>query len=139
MPGRHFPAKLLERHDRARERGFLRPLASQWESSLIEVPKSIATRSKVVVRALATHDRLNKAAGKPFHFAAHAALAARPVVGDDSYRRAMQDIKKGNAARHAWPGEVDSVFVCDPWAAPVETILPAAPPLVLDEGCRTCD
>ena len=139
MPGLHSPSKLAARRDRAIERKFLLPRSSNQK--YIEVSADLAHRAKATVKALAVHQALNVTAGKPFHFASHAALAARTMIGDDAFKKSRSAIKKGNAARHSWAdlsahdydtetandesgiGEMDPLALNDPWAAAAACLL----------------
>jgi len=92
---------------------------------LIEVPKELAERSRDVARGLVVHDRMNKAAGQPFHFAAHAAVAARPMIGEQAFKRAKSDLKKANEAKHVWADSGDDAVVSHP--SPSAHTSPQAP------------
>ena len=97
MPGKHSACKLAERRARALQRGFLQPRPKDIQ--YVQVPCDIALKAKAEVKALALHSVLNKAAGKPHHFAAHAALAARGTIGEEAFCLARATIKRGNVAR----------------------------------------
>jgi len=122
MPGKHSPEKLAERRRRAAQFGYLRPRAANVRH--LQVPVALADRAKDSVRALELHAELNEAAGAPHHFAAHAALAARSVIGEQKFASAKVTIKRGNTARHDWSPsrasvkavDADPLAAADPWA-----------------------
>ena len=98
MPGKHSPEKLRARRKRALERGYCIP--RNPDLTFIEVPTKLACRAKSATKALVVHDKMNSVTGKPFHFAAEAVVAARPLVGEAEFVRARSIIKDSNGARH---------------------------------------
>ena len=139
MPGKHSPGVLADRRLRALRRGFLHVRPPGDDVQYVAVKREVAGRAKAQAKALATHHDLNKAAGQSFHFAAHAALAARSIIGEKAFVTAKAVIKAINTARHSWAdisfdsddsgaasapvtscgdcsGSVDPLTVHDPWA-----------------------
>ena len=98
MPHLRKPEKWLARRDRALQKGFLKwvPDGHQW----LLVPSEIAGPAKVITRGLAEHVQLDKASGVPHHHLAHAALAAKSVVGEERCRRALALNKACGNAKH---------------------------------------
>ena len=77
---------------RASVRGFLLPR--------LNVPSVLDDRAKVQVNCLTPHHQLNAASGQSHthHFAVHAALSERGVIGELAFKLAHRLIKLANSA-----------------------------------------
>jgi len=106
MPGLRSAHALAARRKRAADRGFLQPCPAG--AAFIAVEQNVRKRAKVVVRALESHSSLNDVVGRPFHFAAQAAFAAKPFIGKEAADRALALNRAAARARHEWADAFDS-------------------------------
>mmetsp|Transcript_21280 Transcript_21280/g.66581 ORF Transcript_21280/g.66581 Transcript_21280/m.66581 type:complete len:200 (+) Transcript_21280:172-771(+) len=99
MPHLHGPEKLALRRRRAAARGFLQVKKNGFTH--ISVPSAIAAPAKTMVKAAAEHCKLDSVAGRPHHFMAHAALAARPQMGERQFQEARKLNRNAGPAKYS--------------------------------------
>ena len=135
----HSPAARARRLARAVERGFITAGAGPGRA-FIAVGASVAPRVKVMARSLELHEEHNFRAGRPAHYARHAALHAG--LRDDELHRALASHRAANHAKHHWrrggvssspEAGVDSEGGChDPLPSGLRVESPLAQPLRCD-------
>ena len=87
MPSKHSPEKLAERRLRACRRGYLQHRSAGLQH--IEVKSVVAEKIKTMAASLDVHLEHQRIAGRPYHYARHATLAAKDTIGAESTRRAL--------------------------------------------------
>jgi len=136
MPGVRSAAKLAERRERAVRRGFL---ISATRGCHVAVHHDLRDRVKVVARSLELHAEHVGLTGQPHAYAHRAALAARPLLGEERFAAARAAHHARNGAMHQWKqwaqpcdkgprslgGNQLWADVCDAWSD--EEVPPPAP------------
>ena len=69
-------------------------------TTFISVPAALAGQVKIVANAMTKHWELDSLAGAPHHFLAHAALATRPVIGEEAFQKVLVLNKDAGRAKH---------------------------------------
>ncbi len=100
MPHKHSQEVHATRSARAVVRCFWTP--RQPVSGHVLVPTRIAEPFKAMVKALIEHDKIDSLTMCEHRFLAHAALAARPVLGLDEVSRVLRINKAAGKAKHSF-------------------------------------
>jgi len=135
MPHRHSAEASDRRRTRARELGLLQPRTAGHSHLLVR--EDLKPRVQAMVHSLALHEAHACGAGRPYHYARQASLAAS--LSPEALQHALEVHRLANRAKHAWnsprpgtaaaaaaaahPGssstkeDADPVWENDPWAA----------------------
>ena len=122
MPGKHSPAKLEERRNRARARQYLVPRPRPPNETFVQVAPSVAPRVKAVAASLTLQEDHIALSGVHHPFARSATRAARGQLTRDAYKAAMQKHDLANLAKHKWHKPASSSSSSGAFA------LPSSPP-----------
>ena len=74
-------------------------------------------------RGIVEHGELEAVTGQRFHFARHAALAARPLIGEQRFKHSTKIIRDADCAKHTLPSAAASGGAPRPAAAPCGSVL----------------
>eukprot|EP00929_Paragymnodinium_shiwhaense_P000324 TRINITY_DN100571_c0_g1_i1.p1 TRINITY_DN100571_c0_g1~~TRINITY_DN100571_c0_g1_i1.p1 ORF type:complete len:573 (+),score=72.24 TRINITY_DN100571_c0_g1_i1:107-1720(+) len=98
MPHTHSAAKSAERHQRAIDRGFLRP--RRPDHTWIMAPSPMAPAVRTVAKAMATHVSLDEASGVSHHHLYDAAQASRASLSPKVYEDILALSRAAGRAKH---------------------------------------
>ena len=137
MPHVHSAEKAAARRLRASEKGFI--VDKNRDHAHILVPSAISRRVKDISKSLELHGNHCSLLGRNVHFAAAAAVAAKPIIGKENTQKALVLHRSANRAKHNWADmscennedvldESDPVFIADPWSDAVLPSCDVAPP-----------
>mmetsp|Transcript_88303 Transcript_88303/g.258102 ORF Transcript_88303/g.258102 Transcript_88303/m.258102 type:complete len:442 (+) Transcript_88303:108-1433(+) len=122
MPHSHSALSRAARRQRALARGYIETKPSGMTHVL--VPSPLAQPVRTAARALEAHAALDSISGVRHHHLAHAALTAKPIIGDSAFVRIMALNREAGRAKH---GVSQSVMPQrSPWADEVDDSLSGA-------------
>ena len=100
MPHVHSAEKAAARRLRASEKGFI--VDKNRDHAHILVPSAISRRVKDISKSLELHGNHCSLLGRNVHFAAAAAVAAKPIIGKETTQKALVLHRSANRAKHNW-------------------------------------
>ena len=89
---------LALRRQRAMDRGFLQQLPPGRR--YVEVAAAVAEEVKAMAKSKELHVSHELAVGRAFHYARHATLAARSLIGENDWKRSNAAHRAANRAKH---------------------------------------
>lgn len=133
MVHRHAPDKLMQRRQRAVDRGYIRPAPAG--ARLLAVPAALHAPGAAMARSAERHRDCDAFSGGIHRFARDAALFAqtRGVTDSEQLRRDSTLHRAANRAKHRVRHEAEdqhsphSDVVWDTWAARMAQAQPCAP------------